>query len=301
MNVLIGAVPGLVATAAVLLLIRGYHMLRTDPDLELTDDEIALLRGSAQKEAKGQSALGRLAAALAIRVRQLLPRRATDWLQSQIDLAGRPDGLDLDAVIAGSMRWALMLSPGMAIFILRGQVVFVIIGLTCVVVLPLARLSGLARKRQEQIQRDFPDFLDVLAVTVSAGIGFRSALSTVASRFGGPLGEEVQLTLHQVANGASLRSAFLALRQRSRNESINEFVTAYLQAEELGAPLVDTLNHIANDFRRAEAQRLRQKAARVEPRATLVVTLVMVPGTLILLSVGMYLGMDVDFGGILGG
>ncbi|HYO19476.1 MAG TPA: type II secretion system F family protein, partial [Dermatophilaceae bacterium] len=79
-----------------------------------------------------------------------------------------------------------------------------------------------------------------------------------------------------------------------------EFVTAYLQSDELGAPMVQTLNQIASDMRKASAQRQRRKAARVAPRVTLVNSLVLVPGTLIVLLTGMLLGSGVDFGAMFG-
>lgn len=165
-----------------------------------------------------------------------------------------------------------------------------------IIVMPLARLSTLGRKRREQIDRDLPDFLDVLAVTVSAGIGFRQALGVVSTRFGGPLADEIMTTLHQITNGASVRAAFRALRERNSSDAMEEFTTAYLQAEELGAPLVDTLNQIAGDMRRAAAQRNRQKAAQLAPRVTLLTTVVMVPGAMILLIVGLYIGADLNLG-----
>jgi len=76
------------------------------------------------------------------------------------------------------------------------------------------------------------------------------------------------------------------MRERNTSESIEEFTTAYLQAEELGAPLVDTLNQIATDMRRASAQRYRQKAAAIAPRVTLLTAVVLVPGALVRLLHG---------------
>ncbi len=205
-------------------------------------------------------------------------------------------------MLAGSMKWLILISPAVLLFLMQGRFLFVLLSFAIIVVLPLAKLSGTARKRCEQIDSDLPDFMDVLAVTVSAGVGFRAALATVARRFGGPLAEEIELSLHQMNNGASLRSAFLSLRSRTDSESVDEFVSAYLQSEELGAPLADTLNQIAGDMRLATAQRLRQKAAKVEPRATLIVTIVMVPGAIILLAGGLFLALGgEDLGSIFGG
>lgn len=302
MSLLVGAVPGLVATLAVLVFFRGYRMLRSDPALDLGADEIALLRGAEQDRSKGQGALASLSYRFVPLLRRLLPAAVLRWLQRQVDRAGRPDGLDVDSLLARSIQWMIMVSPAFILFLFQSRLVPLLLCVAAVVVLPLARLSGLARKRHEQIDSDLPDFLDVLAVTVTAGIGFRAALGTVADRFGGPLAEEIQVTLQQINNGATVRAAFVGLRSRAGSEAIEEFVTAYLQAEELGAPLVDTLDHIATDMRKAHAQRLRQQAARVEPRVTLIVTMVMVPGILIVFLVGIYFAVGGDqFRGIFGG
>lgn len=302
MNWAVGAVPGLVAMIAVLTFARGYRMLRSDPALDLGAEEIALLRGAEQQRSKGQSALASLSYRFVPLLRRLLPDSALRWLQRQVDTAGRPDGLDVDSMLARTAQWSIILSPAFVIFLLKGNLPFLVLCVLAVTILPLARLSGLARKRRERIDADLPDFLDVLAVTVTAGIGFRAALATVADRFGGPLGEEIQLTLRQIDNGATVRSAFVGLRARANSEAVEDFVTAYLQAEELGAPLVDTLTHIADDMRKAHAQRLRQKAARVEPRVTLVVTMVMVPGILVIFLVGLYFAVGGDqLKGLFGG
>ncbi|QKE85407.1 type II secretion system F family protein [Arthrobacter sp. NEB 688] len=296
MSWLVGAVPGVVAAVAAYLFLRGYRMLRTDPASDLAVEDIAILQGATQKRARSQGPVSAVAYRLAPRVRRLLPSSAIALVRRQVDQAGRPEGIDVDSVIARGVLWMLIVSPAVVIFVLQGRLLPVLMALAAIVVMPLARLSAMGRKRRERIDRDLPDFLDVLAVTVSAGIGFRQALGVVSERFGGPLSEEVMTTLHQITNGASVRSAFRAMRDRNTSESIEEFTTAYLQAEELGAPLVDTLNQIATDMRRASAQRSRQKAAAIAPRVTLLTTVVMVPGAMILLIVGLYIGSDLDLG-----
>lgn len=300
-NWLVGLIPGLVALSTVVLFARGWSLMRAQGDIALTEDEFGP-SGSPTRPAADDGLLTRWSLRLAPVIRSIMPRRALRWLQRQVDLAGRPDGLDVDGLLAQVARWAIIVAPGLFVSILNGSLLMVLLGLAVVIVLPLARLAGTARKRREAIDRDLPDFLDVLAVTVTAGLGFRSALAVVAQRFGGPLGEEIQLCLQQIDNGASVRSAFHAMRTRTDSESVGEFVTAYLQAEELGAPLVDTLDHIADDMRRASAQRMRQKASQVEPRVSLLTTTVMVPGAMILLGVGMYYALGADqLGGLFPG
>lgn len=302
MTLLASVVPGLVATLAVVLLLRGYHLLRTDPDVGLDADEVLYLNKSARDRAGSQSALMALSYRLVPAIRRVLPRQTTRWLQLQIDMAGRPKGLDVDAVLAKFVLWGIFVGPIFVYGVMTGNLLFLVLPLGIIVVLPLAQLSGLARKRREAIDRDLPDFLDVLAVTVSAGLGFRAALMTVAGRFGGAISEEINTVLHQITNGASVRSAFTALRDRTQSEAVNEFVTAYLQAEELGAPLADTLNQIAADMRRATAQRMRQHASKVEPRISLVMTMVLIPGAIVILVGGMILAMGPDqLGSVFGG
>lgn len=296
MSWFIGMIPGAVAAIAAYLLMRGYRMMRTDMADDLNVDDIRLLQGASQERAKSQGPLSAVSYRFAPLLRRILPARITGWLQSQIHQAGRPEGVDVESVLARAVMWMIITAPAILLLTAQGNYIPVLMAIALIVVMPVARLSTLARKRRERIDRDLPDFLDVLAVTVSAGIGFRQALGTVADRFGGPVSDEITTTLHQIANGASVRSAFRALRQRNSSEAMEEFTTAYLQAEELGAPLVDTLNQIAGDMRRAAAQRHRQKAAQLAPRVTLLTTVVMVPGAMILLIVGLFIGADIDLG-----
>lgn len=159
-------------------------------------------------------------------------------------------------------------------------------------------LAVTSRRRRERVDRDLPDFLDVLAVTVSAGVAFRTALARVAESAGGPLGDEVLLCLRQMELGVSRRDALGAMRTRTASEPLGQMVTALLQAEELGAPLSDTLVDLAVDMRRAAAQEARRRAARAAPRITLVATLIIMPGAMILIGVGLFLNSGVDFGNL---
>jgi tight adherence protein C len=161
-------------------------------------------------------------------------------------------------------------------------------------------LTREGRLRQERIERDLPDFLDILAVTVRAGLGYRAALRRVAESLGGPLGEEMMTALRQMELGATRRTAFLALRERNASEALSSFVTAQLQAEELGVPLSEALNDIATDMRRIAHQNARRAAQRAAPRVSLIVTTLIVPGAMILILLSIFLGADVEGSGILG-
>ena len=299
MSVLVPLVPGLVALAVVVLLVRGWMLLRSDAVEGLQVGDLVLLRAE-QGRAGGVGPISRLADRLVPALRQLIGPRNLRRLQRHVDLAGRPNGANADTVLRNAAVWMILLALPFLIFLLRLQILGLLACLGVVLVMPAARLSRARRLRRERLDRDLPDFLDILSVTVSAGVGFRPALARVSERYGGPLAEEMSLTLQQIANGASRRSAFESMRRRNDSEPLSTFVTAFLQSEELGAPLVETLQQIALVMRRDSAQRARRKAARTVPRVTLVTTLVLMPGALVLIMVGMVLGSGFSLSGLLG-
>ena len=286
-------------TAAFAFFVAGWRMARADT-LEGWDvADIALLRDENRRKRR-VSLLDRVARRSAPQLGVLLGPRNVQSLRRRIDLAGRPDGMTVDTFLQLIVKYAVVLSMLALAMLLLGSFLSALLTLVAIPVLPFSRLAGLQRRRRTKIDDDLPDFLDVLAVTVGAGIAFRSALDRVSARFHGPLREELAFTLHQLDVGVPRRQAFSNLRDRCDSESMSSFVSAFLQAEELGAPLTETLGGIARDSRRDAAQRARQRAARTVPKVTLLVSTVMVPPTIIIIGVGMYLGADVDLGTLLG-
>lgn len=291
---------GLLITLCFVAFALGWRMARADA-LEAWDvADIALLR-DANRRKRQVSPLDRFARRLAPQLALVLGPRTLANIRRRIDLAGRPDGMTVDSFLQLLTKYAVFLGATSFAFLLLGNFLQAVIAILAIPLLPFARLAGHQRRRREAIDDALPDFLDVLAVTVGAGIAFRSALDRVSARFTGPLRDELSFTLHQLDVGVPRRQAFSNLRDRCDSESMSSFVSAFLQAEELGAPLAESLNGIARDSRRDAAQRSRQKAAKTVPRVTLLVSMAMVPPTIVIIAVGMYLGADVDLGGVLGG
>ncbi|KQS99603.1 type II secretion system F family protein [Cellulomonas sp. Leaf395] len=300
MSAWLGLAVGIAAAAAAVLFMVGYRQMRSDAMDTLAVDDLNLLRGQQRRRAEGELPLSKLARTQVPRLRRLLGPARLARLQRMIDEAGRPDGLTVDGYLTRTAWWAMLTLPVAFVMLLAGNLLLAVLALVVPVLLPLSAVAGAQRRRREQIDKDLPDFLDVLAVTVMAGVNFRAALARVAERFAGPLGEEITLTLHQIANGASVRQAFQDLRRRSSSEAVAQFVSALLQSQELGAPLAESLKQIAEDMRRESGQRQRRAAARTAPRVTLVTSLVLVPGALIFIVVGLFLGADVDFTSLFG-
>jgi len=290
--------PALGFTAALLIFLLGLRMVRSRAADYLDADDLILLKDE-RRRARRRSLLDRLADPIVPLLRRLIGRRGVAYLRRLIDQAGRPEGVTVDQLLRRVCWWAILMLPVAVLFLANGQFLGLLLVPVIIVMVPLMGIASTARRRRDAIDRDLPDFLDILAVTVSAGISFRAALRRVTDRFAGPIAEEIGLTLDQLAHGATIRGAFLGLQERTRSEPMRTFVTAFLQSEELGAPLIDTLNQIALDMRRSSAQDARRRAAQIAPRVTLVTSLLMVPATLVLLVVGIILGADINFGEML--
>lgn len=300
MSAVLPLLTGLAGLSIFVVFVMGWRMARTDA-LEGWDvADIALLRDVNQRKTR-KGPLDRLAGRWSRNVAKIMGPRVTANIRHRIDLAGRPDGITVDSFYQLVTKYAILIgSASIALFSL-GKFVTALVILLGIPLFPLSRISGYQRKRRNQIDNDLPDFLDVLAVTVGAGIGFRSALDRVSTRFEGPLRDELAHTLHQLDIGLSRRQAFSGLRDRCDSEAMASFVSAFLQAEELGSPLAESLTQIAADNRREAGQRARQRAARMVPRVTLIVSIVLVPPALIILIVGLFLGSDIDIGSVLNG
>lgn len=194
----------------------------------------------------------------------------------------------------------IVIYVGLGILMLGTSVIVSIVAIVYGLAVTDLQLFSQARQRQEKIQQALPDFLDVLSVTVSAGLGFRQAVTRVSESMPGPLADEFKITLRQMELGASRREAFEDLRTRNNSDALNQFITALLQAEELGAPLSRALNEISVDMRRESAQWARRKAQKINPRITIVTMATILPGLIILIVGAMFLGTSANFGNVFG-
>ncbi|MEU6555985.1 DUF5936 domain-containing protein [Streptomyces sp. NPDC046915] len=293
-----GLLLALVMGLAVLGAFIGIRMYRADA--KLPGDLALALEVGATRTGAANSLIDRMGMRYAPAVLRLMGPKQVARYRRKIDLAGNPGGLTIDRYAARRAVYGALGGVGFLVFLLRGQWFVALLLLAFGAFWTEVGIWSAIRIRKDVIERTLPDFLDVLAVVVSAGLGFRQALDRVASRYEGPWADELRITLRQMDLGMSRREAFAELRRRNDSEQVAMFVTALQQGEELGAPIVDTLVSLAKDMRRTDAQNARRKAARAVPRATLMITTFMVPATMLLLASGLILGSGVDFGSITG-
>jgi tight adherence protein C len=129
--------------------------------------------------------------------------------------------------------------------------------------LPDTMLSMRIARRQRRIERDCADMIDLLAITVQAGLGLDQALKLTCDRIEGPLADEIRLMLNEIRVGESRPEALRRLADRAPTPTIRSFARAMSQSESMGVSIGHTLKALAVDARtrkKLAAEELAQKA-----------------------------------------
>jgi tight adherence protein C len=128
---------------------------------------------------------------------------------------------------------------------------------------PMTVVRNRARRRLAQIDYELPELIDLLVVTVEAGLGFSGSLQVAADRLEGPLGDELRLTLQQQSMGLSTNEALQNMLARADTPAMRSFVRSIVQGETLGVSIGDIMRNLAIEMRkrrRAAAEERAQKA-----------------------------------------
>ena len=128
--------------------------------------------------------------------------------------------------------------------------------------LPFSMLKSAIRKRQKAIDRQLPEVLDLLSVSVRAGLSFDGALRKITDRMTGPLIEEFKRMQQDVRMGAPRARALQAVAKRCDVEDLYLFITAVIQAERLGTGMGKTLNNQADNMRERRRQKAKAEALK---------------------------------------
>jgi tight adherence protein C len=143
--------------------------------------------------------------------------------------------------------------------------------------LPDFRVGSRAHKRREQMRRDLPDALDVLAISVEAGLGFDAALAKVGEHLEGPLVDELELTLNEMRVGETRVNALRKLAARTGLPEAQSFVQALLYADQLGSPLGRVLRVQAADARRRRQVAAEERAMKAPVKMLLPILVFIFP------------------------
>lgn len=189
-------------------------------------------------------------------------------LQKKLALAGNPFGWQvtdflvfqtLTVILLPSLTTLILFSCGLPwsklILLL---VVLMLLGLLG----PQLWLTQTIQKRQKAITCALPDTLDLLSVSVEAGLGFDSALAKVVEKTKGPLSQEMAKVLQEIRMGKPRKDALKDLSMRTGVEDLRSFTAAIIQADQLGVNITNVLKIQSEQMRQKRRQRAEEAAMK---------------------------------------
>jgi tight adherence protein C len=201
--------------------------------------------------------------------KKITPADMRRRIARKLVLAGSPEGLDAEKVAAfkvfgglGGGILGMVLAPLAGLSstqAVAGCVFLVVFGY----LLPGAGIGQRGINRQEAIRRALPDTIDLLTISVEAGLGFDAALAQVKQHVPGPLSEEIARMLQEIQIGVSRVDSFRGVAARTDVEELNAFVLAMIQAETFGVSISNVLRSQAKEMRTKRRQHAEEKAQKV--------------------------------------
>jgi tight adherence protein C len=196
----------------------------------------------------------------------------TEKTEKRLALAGNPgdlrvaDWLGIKAVgaaVGGILFFLLFGIVGLLGFpFFIGGLLMPLVGGLFGYTVPEFWLGGRAKKRQKAILLMIPDALDLLTISVRAGLGFDAALGKVVEKLAGPLSDEFRRALAEVRVGKARREALRDIVPRTEVVPLTNFIGAIIQAEQLGVSISKVLQVQSEQLRIERRQRAEEQAAK---------------------------------------
>jgi tight adherence protein C len=150
-------------------------------------------------------------------------------------------------------------------------------------VLPLTYVRRKGTQRAGEIDRDLPNMIDQVVVTLEAGVGFASSLQLAADRLTGPLGVEMRLTLQEQRMGLPLSDSLAHLRERVDSPNVRSFTRAVTQGERLGVSIGSIMRDLAIDMRKRRRQTAEEQARKAPVKILIPLVFFILPSLFIVL------------------
>jgi tight adherence protein C len=207
--------------------------------------------------------------------RRLSGADSADRIRHKLDLAGNPRGWTVDRVLSGKVIGAIALAlVGLALSMVGGapgslRILALLVGLVLGFFVPDFYLYQRGYDRSNQMQRDLPDAIDLMTISVESGLGFDAAVQQVARNTEGPLSEEFSRLLREMQIGQGRAEALRAMAERTNVDELKSFVSAMVQADILGIPVSTVLRVQSGEMRVKRRQRAETKAQQVPVKITI--------------------------------
>jgi len=203
------------------------------------------------------------------RLSGLAPGEIRSKMEKKIIYAGTPWNLNFYSLLAVQVLLAGALLVFSLLFFnlvgFEGVRMWLVVAVTTLIgfFLPVSMINIKGENRQTVIRRSLPDMLDLLLVSVEAGLGFDMALKKVTQQFSGPLSLEIKRALDEIRMGGTREAALRGIARRTGVSELSSFISAVIQSEQLGSNIAGTLR-VQSDYMR---QKRRQRAEEMAMKA----------------------------------
>lgn len=264
----------LLATTGLAFVVAAVRIRRDDPVSALVaefDAETAHATLDDYHRKLSAPLVPRLFGSLAVNLQavagRLLPSNAAAAARQRLAAAGLTSQVTVEEylavqVLAALGGTALAVVLGIAVGGARGIALAAMVGVMGLVA-PRAFVAAARKQRLDSVTRELPDSLDLLAISVEAGLGFDQALGVVSDRSETVLAQEFGHTLKEMQLGRSRVEALRELQRRVDHPDLDSLVLSLVQADALGMPLTRILRTQAGEMRRRRRQRVREAAAKL--------------------------------------
>jgi tight adherence protein C len=162
---------------------------------------------------------------------------------------------------------------------------------------PMTVVQRRSRRRLAEIDLELPELIDLLVVTVEAGLGFNGSLRVSAERFRGALGQELRLTLQEQNMGLSTEEALRNLLARTDTPSMRSFVRSIVQGETLGVSIGQIMRNLALEMRKRRRQEAEERAQKAPIKILFPLIFLIFPAMFVILLVPAIFVLAEAFGG----
>jgi tight adherence protein C len=200
---------------------------------------------------------------------------APERIRKRLDVAGNPAGWTVERVQAGKVIGAIaMFFISIALTTVMGpgptlRIVMIAGGTAIGWFGPNLYLYQKVYDRSKRMQRDLPDAIDLMTISVESGLAFDASVQQVARNTDGPLADEFSRVLREMQIGTGRADALRGLAERTEVDDVKAFVTAMVQADSFGIPIANVLRIQSSEMRIKRRQRAEEKAQKVPVKITI--------------------------------
>ncbi|RME75066.1 MAG: type II secretion system F family protein [Chloroflexi bacterium] len=294
-TILIGIVALVVVVLIVVLAVRYLRGAPEEADIQARLEEFAKrsdvplsLEEIELSQPFSQRVILPILRGLSERLAKLSPTKTRESIDHQLELAGRPNNWGVTEFVG--LRFFLMLLFGAMFFLIASiasgfMLALVLAGVGALIgyLMPLLWLRSKIRQRQDEIIKTLPDALDLLTITVEAGLGLDGAMQKVAEKWDNHLARGFAKVIQEIRLGVTRREALKNMDRSMEVPDVTTFVAAIIQAEQLGVSIAKVLRVQSKQMRQKRRQRAEELANKAPIKMLFPMVFLIFPALFIIL------------------